>query len=85
MQFGPTSGEDAMRIMGLAYQGGKHVDDPAVRYEAIDGLRIEFQGVEKESKWRRICVDGKIVRVEEDGWVEVRKEQRRVVDVVVVN
>ncbi|KAF2133488.1 hypothetical protein P153DRAFT_363671 [Dothidotthia symphoricarpi CBS 119687] len=83
--FGPTSGDDAMRIMGLAYQGGKHVSDPAVRYEAIDGLRIEFQGGETEGRWRRICIDGKIVRVEGDGWVEVRKEERRVVDVVVVD
>jgi diacylglycerol kinase family enzyme len=83
VHFGPTTGDEAMRIMGLAYQGGKHVDDPAVRYEAIDGLRIEFQGKEKESKWRRICVDGKIVKVEEDGWIELRKEQRRVLDLVI--
>jgi diacylglycerol kinase family enzyme len=83
VHFGPTTGDEAMRIMGLAYQGGKHVEDPMVRYEAIDGLRIEFQGKEKDERWRRICVDGKIVRVEEDGWVELRKEERRVLDVVV--
>ena len=83
LRFGPTSGDDAMRIMGLAYAGGKHVDDPAVQYEAIDGLRIVFGGMETDGKWRRICVDGKIVRVEEDGWVEVRKEKRRVAEVVV--
>ncbi|KAF2687265.1 hypothetical protein K458DRAFT_415526 [Lentithecium fluviatile CBS 122367] len=83
VHFGPTTGDEAMRIMGLAYQGGKHVEDPAVRYEPIDGLRIEFQGKEKDARWRRICVDGKIVRVEEDGWVELGKEERRVLDVVV--
>ncbi|KAH7380036.1 ATP-NAD kinase-like domain-containing protein [Pyrenochaeta sp. MPI-SDFR-AT-0127] len=82
VHFGPTSGDEAMRIMGLAYQGGKHVDDPAVRYEAIDGLKIEFQG-DEDGRWRRVCVDGKIVRVEGNGWVEVRKEERRVLDVVV--
>lgn len=82
VHFGPTSGNEAMRIMGLAYQGGKHVDDPAVRYEAIDGLRIEFQG-DEDGRWRRVCVDGKIVRVEGEGWVEIRKEERRVLDVVV--
>jgi diacylglycerol kinase family enzyme len=81
--FGPTNGDEAMRIMGLAYQDGKHVEDSAVRYEAIEGLRIEFQGKEKDARWRRICVDGKIVRVEEDGWVELRKEERRVLDVIV--
>ncbi|CAO2648074.1 Nn.00g089960.m01.CDS01 [Neocucurbitaria sp. VM-36] len=82
VHFGPTSGDEAMRIMGLAYQGGKHVDDPAVRYEAIDGLRIELKDL-GDARWRRICVDGKIVRVERDGWVEIRKEERRVLDVVV--
>ncbi|USP74073.1 hypothetical protein yc1106_01347 [Curvularia clavata] len=84
VHFGPTSGDDAMRIMGLAYQGGSHVHDPAVRYEDIDGLRIRFKGMEKDSRWRRICVDGKIVRVEADGWVEIRKNQKRALNVVVV-
>jgi diacylglycerol kinase family enzyme len=83
VHFRPTSGDEAMRLMELAYQGGKHVDDTAIRYEAIDGLRIEFQGKEEEARWRRICVDGKIVRVEKDGWVELRKDTRRVMDVVV--
>ncbi|KAF2852932.1 hypothetical protein T440DRAFT_466497 [Plenodomus tracheiphilus IPT5] len=83
VHFGPTTGDDAMRIMGLAYQGGKHVQDEKVRYEDIDGLKIEFQGKEEDARWRRICIDGKIVRVEKDGWVELRKEERRALDVVV--
>ena len=83
VHFGPTSGDEAMRLMGLAYQGGKHIEEPAIRYEAIDGLRIEFQGREEEGRWRRICVDGKIVRVEKDGWVELRKDTQRVLDIVV--
>ncbi|KAF3048860.1 hypothetical protein E8E11_009783 [Didymella keratinophila] len=82
VHFGPTSGDEAMRLMGLAYQGGKHVEDPAIHYEAIDGIRIEFEGREDEGRWRRICVDGKIVRVEKDGWVELRKDTRRVLDIV---
>lgn len=81
VHFGPTSGDEAMRVMGLAYAGGKHVEDPMVRYKEIDGLRIEFQ--EKEDRWRRVCVDGKIVRVEEGGWMEIRKDERRILDVVV--
>jgi diacylglycerol kinase family enzyme len=71
--FGPTSGDEAMRIMGLAYQGGKHVEDKMVRYEAIEGLRIEFENGEEDARWRRVCVDGKIVRVDKGGWVELRK------------
>ncbi|KAL6704354.1 hypothetical protein ACN47E_008310 [Coniothyrium glycines] len=82
VHFGPTSGDEAMRIMGQAYQGGKHIQDPAVRYEAIDGLRIEFERHEDEPRWRRICIDGKIVRVESNGWVEVKKQPRRALEVV---
>lgn len=78
--FGPTSGDEAMRIMGLAYQGGKHVDDDMVLYRAIDGLRIVF--AEEDGRWRRVCVDGKIIRVEEGGWVEVRKRVGGVLAVV---
>ncbi|KAG9206992.1 hypothetical protein G6514_000283 [Epicoccum nigrum] len=84
VHFGPTSGDEAMRLMTLAYQGGKHIEEPAITYEAIDGLRIEFGGREAEGRWRRVCVDGKIVRVEEDGWVELRKDPRRVLDIVTV-
>lgn len=60
-----------MRIMGLAFQGGGHVDDRAVGYESIEGMRIELD--EQDSHWRRVCVDGKIIRVGEEGWVEMRK------------
>jgi diacylglycerol kinase family enzyme len=89
VHFGPRSGDEAMAVMGKAYQGGLHVQEEDVRYESIDGLRIEFEGKEEDGRWRRICVDGKIVRVERDGWVEIRrvgvgKDAARVLDVVVV-
>jgi len=80
VHFGPLPAQEVMRIMGLAYQGGSHVKDKEVGYEAIDGLRIEFE--EHDARWRRVCVDGKIVRVGKGGWVEVRRERRDVVDVV---
>lgn len=83
VHFGPTSGDEAMRIMGLAYQDGKHVEDEMVRYEKVEGVRIEMEEVEE--KWRRVCVDGKIVKLEEGGWVEVRKGGNGAVDVVVVD
>lgn len=70
LHFGLVSGEEAMGIMTKAYQDGGHVDDERVGYEAIEGLRIKFE--ERDAKWRRICIDGKIVRVEEGGWIEVR-------------
>ncbi|KAI5360837.1 Putative diacylglycerol kinase, catalytic domain, inorganic polyphosphate/ATP-NAD kinase [Septoria linicola] len=81
VHFGPMSGDDAMSIMGKAYQGGQHVEDERVGYEEIDALRIEFR--EDEGRWRRVCIDGKIIRVEKDGWVEVRAGQMGVVDLIV--
>ncbi|KAG9192738.1 hypothetical protein G6011_11472 [Alternaria panax] len=88
VHFGPRTGDEVMSVMGKAYQGGLHVQEENVRYESIDGLRIEFEGREEEARWRRICIDGKIVRVEKDGWVEVKKFNQgkdgvRVLDVVV--
>jgi diacylglycerol kinase family enzyme len=78
IHFGPMTGDEVMRIMNLAYQGGKHVHEGAVAYEEVDGIRISFEGRENDSRWRRICVDGKIVRVEADGWIEVRRATQKV-------
>lgn len=80
VHFGPIRGDEAMRIMEKAYHGGLHVEEDAVGYEDIEGLLINFE--EDDSRWRRVCVDGKIVRVNQGGWVEVRREPRDVVDVV---
>ncbi|KAI4931014.1 uncharacterized protein J4E92_004848 [Alternaria infectoria] len=89
VHFTPRSGDEVMGIMNKAYDGGKHVGDGDVRYACIDGLRIEFEGKEEDGgRWRRICVDGKIVRLEKGGWVEVRRVRegggKGVLDVVVV-
>lgn len=70
LHFGPMGGDEAMQLMTRAYQDAGHVDDERVGYEEVTGLRVEFR--EEEERWRRVCVDGKIVRVEEGGWVEVR-------------
>ena len=71
LHFGPISSADVMNIMGMAFQGGRHVEDQAVNYDSIQRMRIDFD--EEDGRWRRVCVDGKIVRVGENGWVEVRK------------
>jgi len=76
------SGDEVMRVMTLAYQDGKHVEEDVVGYEDVEAVRIEFK--EEEKRWRRVCVDGKIVVVEAGGWVEVRKEDRRVVDLTIL-
>jgi diacylglycerol kinase family enzyme len=74
VHFGPQSGDEIMRLMGLAYQNGKHVEEGSVSYEEVDAVRISFEGREGDGRWRRICCDGKIVKVETDGWVEIRRE-----------
>ncbi|KAG9614737.1 hypothetical protein KCU69_g24079, partial [Aureobasidium melanogenum] len=82
IHFGPMSGDEVMAVMTEAYNHGNHVNDNRVRYEEIDGLRIAFDDSEEDGRWRRICVDGKIIRVEKGGWVELIKEDTHVLDIV---
>lgn len=69
VHFGNMSGKEAMDVMGSAYDGGKHVLREEVGYEMVRDVKVLIK--EKELKWRRICVDGAIVAVEEGGWFEV--------------
>ncbi|KAL8715692.1 MAG: hypothetical protein Q9225_006309 [Loekoesia sp. 1 TL-2023] len=80
LRFGDISAADVMRLLGMALQGGGHEKDEMVQYAPINGLRIQID--EADSRWRRVCVDGKIVRVEEGGWVEVRKGTEEVVNLM---
>ncbi|PWW72212.1 hypothetical protein C7212DRAFT_335939 [Tuber magnatum] len=63
--------EGVMGVMKAAYDGGKHVSVPGVRYQTVDGVKIHVR--EAEEKWRRICVDGAVVTLEKDGWLEINK------------
>lgn len=74
IHFGVVPPERAMDILGQAYQNGQHVHDAAVTYTEIEGLRIDFR--ENLEHWRRVCIDGKIVAVEEGGWAELDREPR---------
>ncbi|CAL5866643.1 uncharacterized protein PFLUO_LOCUS852 [Penicillium psychrofluorescens] len=80
IRFGPLSADQAMSLMTRAYQGGQHVQDDTVTYAEVEGLRIDFQ--EDEERWRRVCIDGKIVAVEQNGWMAVRKESRGMLEVL---
>ncbi|KAK8194781.1 ATP-NAD kinase-like domain-containing protein [Phyllosticta capitalensis] len=82
VHFGPMPSDRIMEIMGLAYQGGKHVQETEVGYEDVEGFRIDLDGAEEDDRWRRFCVDGKIVRVEKEGWAEVRKVKERVLELL---
>lgn len=80
IRFGPMSSNEAMHLMTLAYQDGQHVKQDTVTYTEIEHLRIDFQ--EDEERWRRVCIDGKIVAVERDGWMEIRKEPSRLLNLI---
>lgn len=80
IHFGALKGEEIMDIMQKAYNGGAHVRDDRVHYEEIDGLRIELH--EDDARWRRVCIDGRIVRTEANGWFEVRNHVEPAVDLI---
>ncbi|KAI4182551.1 MAG: hypothetical protein L6R41_005916 [Letrouitia leprolyta] len=80
LRFGDIPAEDVMRLIGMAMQGGGHEKDAMALYEPVNALRIQMD--EEDGRWRRVCVDGKIVQVEEGGWIEVRKGKEEVVDLV---
>ena len=80
VHFGALPSDEIMRILGLAFQGGKHVLEASVGYDSIEGMRIELH--EDESHWRRICIDGKIIQVGKGGWVVIRKEPYGVMNLV---
>jgi diacylglycerol kinase family enzyme len=71
VHFGPLGGEGTMGVMKEAYNNGNHVGMDVVGYRAIDGIRIEFKEEGTTWQWRRCCIDGLIVGVEEDGWMDV--------------
>ncbi|WEW59448.1 hypothetical protein PRK78_004922 [Emydomyces testavorans] len=62
VHFGPLDPDKAMELMSQAYQGGRHVEDDVVGYEAVEGVRIVLD--EDDERWRRVCVDGKVIVVE---------------------
>ncbi|KAJ5454240.1 uncharacterized protein N7458_005196 [Penicillium daleae] len=80
LRFGPLSGDEAMRLMILAYQGGQHVHDELVTYQEVERVRIDFR--EDLERWRRVCIDGKIVAVDQGGWMELSKEPRHLLNII---
>ncbi|KAE8445398.1 hypothetical protein EG329_013411 [Mollisiaceae sp. DMI_Dod_QoI] len=71
VHFGALSGDDTMDIMKAGYDGGQHVTRNDVGYESVESIRIDFKEPGESWKWRRCCIDGLIVGVEEGGWMEV--------------
>jgi diacylglycerol kinase family enzyme len=65
-------GDELMGVMQAGYQDGKHVGMDKVGYHEIEGLSITFD--EDDDRWRRVCIDGKIVKVEKGGYVRITRE-----------
>ena len=80
LHWGKLASEEVMDIFAMAYSGGKHTELDVVGYEPIEGFRIDFE--ESDARWRRVCIDGKIVRIAEGGWMEIRKQDPAVVELV---
>ncbi|KAL5331924.1 hypothetical protein ACEPPN_001464 [Leptodophora sp. 'Broadleaf-Isolate-01'] len=72
VHFGTLNGDEAMDVMKAAYDNGSHLKNSQVGYEKVDGIRVVFREEGDDWKWRRCCIDGSIVGVEEGGWMEVR-------------
>lgn len=71
VQIGEMDGVGLMGVMKAVYDGSKHLEMDAVRF--LDGVRgAEFVVEEREERWRRICVDGEIIVVEQGGRINVR-------------
>ncbi|KAL4981320.1 ATP-NAD kinase-like domain-containing protein [Aspergillus falconensis] len=80
IHFGPMPSQRVMQLLSAAYQDGQHVQEDDVMYSEIEGLRIDFHEVDE--KWRRVCIDGRVVVVEEEGWMSVHKEDRSLVNLL---
>ncbi|KAJ0415521.1 ATP-NAD kinase-like domain-containing protein [Aspergillus carlsbadensis] len=80
IRFGPLPPERAMQVLSLAYQNGQHIQDSDVIYRDVEGIRIGFN--EPEGSWRRVCIDGRVIMIEEGGWLEVHKEKRHLLRIL---
>jgi|SRR5579859_1152458 len=71
VQIGEMDGAGLMGVMKAVYDGSKHLEMESVKY--FDRVReIEFVVGEGEERWRRICVDGEIIVIEQGGRINVR-------------
>lgn len=89
VHFGGIGGKRTMEVMVAAYNNGSHVgmrwtDDgreEAVGYEPVDELEVTVH--ESDARWRKVCIDGTIVEVPQEGWMRVRKAAQPVLQVIV--
>ncbi|KAH7248977.1 ATP-NAD kinase-like domain-containing protein [Fusarium redolens] len=75
VHFGPIGGERTMSVMMKAYDEGSHVgmqwpDGEKVGYDEVDEVKISV--LEKDERWRKVCIDGTIVEIPEGGSMSIK-------------
>ncbi|OJI97715.1 hypothetical protein ASPVEDRAFT_184775 [Aspergillus versicolor CBS 583.65] len=80
LRFGPMEPQRAMALLSAAYRNGQHVQDDEVMYTEIEEFRIDFH--EADKRWRRVCIDGRVIVAQDKGWMRVQKERRRLVNIL---
>lgn len=90
VHFGDVGGTKTMDIMMAAYNEGSHVGmtwtnedgkEDGVGYDEIDAVKVTV--LEDDPRWRKVCIDGAIVELEQGGWMAVEKSPESRLDVVV--
>lgn len=88
VSFGAVGPEKTLELMQAAYNDGNHVNctwpppdntgeetqaghDKVVGYNKLEEVKITIQ--EEDPRWRKVCIDGTIVEIPQDGWMHVRK------------
>lgn len=92
VSFGAIGPEKTMALMQAAYDNGNHVNytwasfdnvkgeqgkavnDKVVGYDKAEEIKITIR--EEDRRWRKVCIDGTIVEIPQDGWMHVRKTDR---------
>jgi hypothetical protein len=65
------TGEGLMGVMKAVYNDSSHLKMEDVEF--VEGVNeVEFVINEEDERWRRICIDGEIVVIEQSAVVSVR-------------
>ena len=78
---GVSKGQGVMDIMTAAYDKGRHVRMPGVGYGEVARIKVTIR--EPDPRWRKVCIDGTIVEIPQDGSMTVAVDRRTRVRVLV--
>ncbi|KAL2292688.1 hypothetical protein FJTKL_07782 [Diaporthe vaccinii] len=82
VHFGDVGGQKTMEIMMAAYNNGSHVGIKGVGYEAVEFVKVTTH--EENARWRKVCIDGTIVEIPQDGSMTVKKSPEPRLQVLVL-